>query len=91
MLGVTFVVQYVYLKCTKQFKETTTGVKINGKLIHSIRFADDIALVAESEQDLSNMLTNVSIALERVQLKINAKKTKNSNSRKTWKRNAENH
>lgn len=48
----------------KQFKEKTKGVKVNGRQIHSIRFADDIALVAENERDLSNMLTNLSIALE---------------------------
>lgn len=36
---------------------------------------DDIAIVAESEHDLNDMLTNLSVALE-VQLKINTKKTK---------------
>ena len=60
----------------KTFKERTKGVKVNGRQIHSMRFANDIAIVAESERDLSNMLTNLSIALEQVQLKINAKKTK---------------
>lgn len=61
----------------KQFKEKTKGVKVNGRQIHSIRFGDDIALIAENERNLSNMLLiNLSIALKQVQLKINVKKTK---------------
>lgn len=39
-------------------------------------FADDIAIVAENERDASNMLSNLSIAFEYVQLKINTKNTK---------------
>jgi len=60
----------------KKLKSKTKGVKINERQIHSIRFADDIAIVAENECDLNNMLTSLSIALEKIQLKINAKKTK---------------
>lgn len=52
------------------------GVKVNGKLIYCIRFADDIAIVGENEQDLGNILKSLSIALEQVKLKINAKKQK---------------
>jgi len=32
----------------EEMKEVTNGVRINGEVVHSIRFADDIALVTES-------------------------------------------
>lgn len=53
----------------KKFKSKTKGIKINGKQIHSIRFTNDIVIVAENERDLSNMLINLPIALEQVLLK----------------------
>ncbi|VVC43630.1 Hypothetical protein CINCED_3A006507 [Cinara cedri] len=37
-------------------KEYTTGISINGKQFHSIRFADDIALLADSKEEMSMML-----------------------------------
>jgi len=45
----------------KKFKSKTKSVKINGRQIHSIKFADDI--VAENERDLNNMLTNLLVAI----------------------------
>lgn len=60
----------------KKLKSKTKGVKINGEKLHSIRFADNIAFVAENERDLNNMLTNLSIALKEPQLKINGMKIK---------------
>lgn len=60
----------------EKFKTESKGVKVNEKQIHCIRFADDIAIVAEIERDFENMLKSLSIALELVQLKINAKNKK---------------
>lgn len=60
----------------KSLNQKTKEVRINGKQVQGIRFADDIVIVAENEHDLNIMLTNLSETLEEVQLKINAKKTK---------------
>lgn len=60
----------------KMFKTKSKVVKINGKLIHSIRFANDITIVAENNRDLGNMLTILLITFEHVLLKINTKKQK---------------
>lgn len=38
-----------------EIMEETNGVRINGKQIHCVRFSDDIALVAESEDDMNFM------------------------------------
>lgn len=59
-----------------QMKETTEGIDINGHNIHSIRFADDIALVGRTAEEMNNMLNVLSIALDKYKLKINANKTK---------------
>lgn len=59
-------------------------MKINGRRItQDMRFADDVAVVAKNERDLIDMSTNLSVAPERVQLKINANETKTINSRQT--------
>jgi len=57
-------------------KEKTPGIRINGKQIHSICFADDIALVANTEEELNKMLNSLDSKLIKYKLKINANKTK---------------
>lgn len=52
------------------------GIMINGEKITSIRYADDTVLIAESEQELQEMLTNISTISEEYGLQINVKKTK---------------
>uniref|UniRef100_A0A8D9DT62 Craniofacial development protein 2 n=1 Tax=Cacopsylla melanoneura TaxID=428564 RepID=A0A8D9DT62_9HEMI len=59
-----------------EVKENTLGVIINGQQFHSIRFADDIALLANSEEDINQMLNCLDTTLNKFKLKINAKKTK---------------
>lgn len=61
-------------KAIKKFKTKIKDIDINKKQIPIIRFADDIAIVAENERKLDNMFRNVSITLKQVQLKINTKK-----------------
>jgi hypothetical protein len=56
-------------------KKKTKGIKINGKQIHSIRFADDIAILADSEKDMNNMLHILEKVLSKYKLKINKAKT----------------
>ncbi|VVC42424.1 Reverse transcriptase domain [Cinara cedri] len=59
-----------------EMKEHTTGISINGKQFHYIRFADDIALLADSVGEMSLMLHILETSLDKFKLKINSKKTK---------------
>jgi hypothetical protein len=59
-----------------KYKRNSKGISINGKKIHCIRFADDIALVSESEKDMQRSLTTLTKILQEYQMKINANKTK---------------
>ncbi|VVC25180.1 Reverse transcriptase domain [Cinara cedri] len=60
----------------EEMKEVTNSVRINGEVVHSIRFADDIALVAESEDSMNLMLNILSWVMDKFHMKINATKTK---------------
>lgn len=57
-------------------KNKTRGVTINAQHYHCIRFADDIAILADSENELNKMLKILSNALNKFHLKINPQKTK---------------
>ena len=52
------------------------GINVNGEYITHLRFADDIVVMAETVEDLSTMLDDLSRASERVGLKMNMDKTK---------------
>ena len=56
--------------------EVQAGIKIAGRNINSLRCADDIALMAESEEELSSLLMKVKEESEKVGLKLNIQKTK---------------
>lgn len=60
----------------QEFKVKTKDVKINGKVIHCIRFADDIAMVTETAKDMQQSLTVFNEILKRYLMKINIRKTK---------------
>ena len=51
-----------------------TGIKISGRNINNLRYADDTALMAESEEDLKNLL--IKEESEKAGLKLNIQKTK---------------
>ena len=55
---------------------TEIGVRISGEIINNLRFADDIDLIAESEDNLQELTTRVHESSERFGLKINRGKTK---------------
>ena len=55
--------------------EAQAGIKIAGRNINNIRYADDTALMAESEEELKNLLMKVKES-EKVGLKLNIKNTK---------------
>ena len=56
--------------------ETQAGVKIAGRNINNFRYADDTTLMAESEEELKNVLMKVKEDSEKVGLKLNIQKTK---------------
>ena len=53
-----------------------SGIKIAGRNINNLRFADDTTLMVESEEELKNLLMRVKEESEKVGLKLNIKKTK---------------
>ena len=57
-------------------KETQAGIKIAGRNINNLRYADDTTLMAESEKELKSLLTKVKEESEKVGLKLNIQKTK---------------
>jgi hypothetical protein len=57
-------------------KSNTGGKKINGQSIHNIRFADDIVLLAEFQNDINKILNILADIFDKYQLKINGQKTK---------------
>ena len=52
------------------------GIKIAGRNIKNLRYADDITLMAESEEELKSLLMKVKVESEKVGLKLNIQKTK---------------
>ena len=56
--------------------EVQAGIKIAGRNINSLRYADDTTLMAESEEELKSLLTKVKVESEKVGLKLNIQKTK---------------
>ena len=57
-------------------EETQAGLKIAGRNINNLRYADDITLMAESEEQLKSLLMKVKVESEKVGLKLNIQKTK---------------
>ena len=57
-------------------EETQTGIKIAGRNINNLRYADDTTLMAESEAELKSLLMKVKEESEKVGLKLNVQKTK---------------
>ena len=54
--------------------ETQAGIKIAGTNINNLRYADDTTLMAESEEELKNLLMKVKEESEKAALKLNVKK-----------------
>ena len=57
-------------------KEAQAGIKIAGRNINNLRYADDTTLMAESEEELKSLLMKVEEESEKVGLKLNIQKTK---------------
>ena len=56
--------------------EAEAGIKIAGRNINNFRFADDITLRAQSEEELKSLLMKVKEESDKVGLKLNIQKTK---------------
>ena len=57
-------------------EEVQAGIKIAGRNISNLRYADDTTLMAESEEEQKSLLTKVKEDSEKVGLKLNIQKTK---------------
>ena len=57
-------------------EETQAGIKIAGRNINNLRYADDTSLMAESEEELKSLLMKMKEESEKVGLKLNIQKTK---------------
>ena len=56
--------------------EAQAGIKIAGRSINNLRYAGDITLMAESEEELKSLLMKVKEEIEKVDLKLNIQKAK---------------
>ena len=56
--------------------EAQAGIKITGRNINNLRYADDTTLMAESEEELKSLLMKVKEERENASLKLNIQKTK---------------
>ena len=59
-----------------QLDEAQAGIKIAGRNINNLRYADDINLMAESEEELKSLLMKVKEESEKIGLKFNIQKMK---------------
>ena len=83
-----------YIMRNAGLEETQAGIKVAGRKINNLRYADETTLMAESEEELKSLLMKVKEESEKVGLKLNIQKTKIMGSgpslhgklmRKQWK------
>ena len=65
-----------YIMRNAGLEETQAGIKIAGRNINNLRYAEDTTLMAESEEELTSLLMKVKEEREKVGLKLNIQKTK---------------
>ena len=65
-----------HIKRNAGLEETQAGIKIAGRNINNLRYADDITLMAESEEELKSLLMKVKEESEKFGLKLNIQKRK---------------
>ena len=65
-----------YIMQNAKLDEAQTGIKIAGRNINNLRYADDTTLMAESKEELKSLLMKVKEESEKVGLKLNIQKTK---------------
>ena len=62
------------MKCQDEW--STAGIKITGRNINNLRYADDTTLITETKEELKSLLMKVKEESEKVGLKLNIQKTK---------------
>ena len=65
-----------YITRNAGLEETQAGIKVAGRNINNLRYADDTTLMAESKEELKSLLMKVKEESEKVGLKLNTQKTK---------------
>ena len=65
-----------YIVQTARLEEAQAGIKVAGRNINNLRYADDTTLMAQSEEELKSLLKKVKEEKEKVGLKLNIQKTK---------------
>ena len=65
-----------YIMRSAGLEEAQAGIKLAGRNINNLRYADDTTLMAESEEELKSLLMKVKEESEKVNLKLNIQKTK---------------
>ena len=65
-----------YIMRNAGLDEAEAGIKIAGRYINTLRYADDTTLMAESEEELNSLLMKLKVESEKVGLKLNIQKTK---------------
>ena len=65
-----------YITRNAGLEEAQAGIKIAGRNIHNLRYADDITLMAESEEERKSLLMKMKVESEKVGLKLTIQKTK---------------
>ena len=65
-----------YIMLNSELNESQAGIKIAGRNINNLRYADNTTLMAESEEELKSLLMRVKEESEKVGLKLNFQKTK---------------
>ena len=65
-----------YIMQNARLDEAQAGIKIAGRNINNLRYADDTTLMTESEEELKSLLMKVKVESEKVGLKLNIQKTK---------------
>ena len=66
----------LYIKWNARLDEAQAGIKLAGRNINNFKYADDTTLMAESEEELKNLLMKVKEESEKFGLKLNIQKTK---------------
>ena len=64
-----------YIRRNARLEEAQAGIKIAGRNINNLRYADDTTLMAEREEELNSLLKKVKEESEKVGLKLNIQKT----------------
>ena len=68
--------EYLVFKLNAQLDEAETGIRIAGRNINNLRYADDTTLMSESEEELKNLLMKVKVESEKAGLKLNIQKNR---------------